>query len=312
MANNFTQQQFEQAKSVSLINYLQSQGQQLKKEGNRYRHKEHDSLLINENNQWFWNSRNLYGNNAISYLRLVENMSLPQAVNALTGDDIITTTYKEHEKVAEEKQPFVLPRKSDNYKRAFAYLNKTRGIDAEIISEMMKQHRIYESSQYHNCVFIGYDEQGVPNHASQWGTYYSESRKPFKGEVKNSDKTCGFIMPGVSQTVYVFESPIDAMSHATLYKMDSDDWTKNNRLSLCCTWDGALERFLKSHEMKEIVFCLDNDTGGNTASDKYLEKYALQGYTVSREKPKANDFNDELMNALARGKDYEDEMEMEI
>ena len=103
MVINYTQKQYKQAKKTSLIHYLQSRGEQFKKEGNRYRHQEHDSLLINENNQWFWNSRNLYGNNAISYLRLVENMSLPEAVNALTGDDTITTTYIEHEKAAKEK-----------------------------------------------------------------------------------------------------------------------------------------------------------------------------------------------------------------
>lgn len=312
MAKNFTQKQFQQAKSVSLIHYLRSQGQQFKKEGNRYRHKIHDSLLINENNKWFWNSRNLYGNNAISYLRLVHNMSLPEAIHILTGDATITTTYKNHEKVAKEKQPFVLPSKSDNYKRVFAYLNKTRGIDAEIISEMMKQHRIYESSQYHNCVCVGFDEQGEPMHASQWGTYYSESRKPFKGEVKNSDKTCGFVMPGTSEKAYVFESPIDAMSHATLFKMKDMDWRRDCRLSLCCTWDGALERFLKSNEIKQIVLCLDNDKGGNTASDNYMKKYCDLGYQVFREKPQANDFNDELINALAEEKNNEEDMETEI
>lgn len=156
MSLNFTQQQYQLAKAISLINYLMSQGQQFKKEGNRYRHKQHDSLIINENNKWFWNSRNLYGNNAISYLRLVEKMSLPDAVHALTGASTITTTNINinHEKAAEEKQPFILPSKADNYKRAFAYLNKTRGIDSDIISEMMKQHKIYESSQFHNCVFV--------------------------------------------------------------------------------------------------------------------------------------------------------------
>ncbi len=311
MALNFTQQQYQQAKAVSLINYLQSQGQQFKKEGNRYRHKEHDSLLINENNKWFWNSRNLYGNNAISYLRLVEEMSLPEAVNALTGDDTITTTYKEHEKADNEKQPFVLPSKSDNYKRAFAYLNKTRGIDAEIISEMMKQHRIFESSQYHNCVFIGYDEQNEPKHATMWGTYYSESRKPFKGEVESSDKSYGFVMPGKSQKVYVFESPIDAMSHATLYKMEQRDWREDYRLSLCCTWDGALERFLKSTDIKKIALCLDSDAAGNNACEKYITKYSEMGYQVTRDAPVENDYNEELLNCLEDIKTYE-EMEMEI
>ena len=311
MSKQFTKKQFEQAKQTGLVQYLISKGEQFKKEGNRYRHITHDSLVINEDNKWFWNSRNLYGNNAISYLRLIEKMSLPDAVHALLGEGIEQKNKAEHQKAAEEKQPFVLPRKADNYKRAFAYLNKTRGIDSEIISAMMKQKRIYESSQFHNCVFIGYDEKETPQHASQWGTYYSESRKPFKGEVKNSDKTCGFVMPGTSEKIFIFESPIDAMSHATLYKMKGNDWAKDYRLSLCCTWDGALERFLKSHEMKEIVFCLDNDDAGNKASDEYIKKYAELGYEVARESPITNDYNEELLECLEAIKEYE-EMEDEL
>ncbi len=312
MPKNFTQQQYQQAKSISLINYLQSQGQQFKKEGNRYRHKEHDSLLINENNKWFWNSRNLYGNNAISYLRLVYKMTLPEAVNTLTGDDIITNTYSNHEKAASEKQPFVLPEKNANYRRAFAYLNKTRGIDAEIISEMMKQHRIFESKDYRNCCFIGFDENEEPKHAAMWGTYTPEGRQPFKGEVKSSDKTCGFVMPGTRDTLYIFESPVDALSHATLYKMNSIDWRLDYRLSLCCTWDGALERFLKSNEIHRITFCLDDDKGGNTASKNYMKKYLDLGYEVHREKPLANDFNDELLETLALEKQNTEDMELDI
>ena len=77
MVKYYTQQQFEQVKQTSLVQYLMSKGEQFKKEGNRYRHIKHDSLVINQDNKWFWNSRNLYGNNALSYLRLVEKMSLP-------------------------------------------------------------------------------------------------------------------------------------------------------------------------------------------------------------------------------------------
>lgn len=311
MSLRFTQHQFSQAKSASLIEYLKSQGHQFRREGTRYRHKQHDSLLINENNKWFWNSRNLYGNNAISYLRLVENMSLPEAITALTGGRKIKTIYRKYEKVAKEKQPFIMSERNDNHRRAFAYLNKRRGIDSEIVSEMMKQKRIYESKDYHNCVCVGFDENEEPKHIVMWGTYTPKGKKPFKGEVSSSDKTCGFVMPGTSDMVYVFESPIDAMSHATLCKMNSIDWRLDYRLSLCCTWDGALERFLKSHKIHRITLCLDDDTGGNTACDKYMEKYIDLGYKVTRHKPLDNDFNDELLNTLAQER-QSDGIELEI
>lgn len=301
MALNFNQKQYDIAKQINLLEYLISKGHEFKKEGSRYRHKEHDSLIVSENNKWFWNSRGLYGSNAISYLQLVEGMTLPEAVNILAGENITPnrkTEYEPDNKIAEIKRSFILPEKSRNYRRAFAYLNKTRGIDGEIISEMMKQKKIYESADYQNCVFIGYDEHEKAKHAAMWGTFTPMNSKPFKGEVPSSDKTCGFHMKGSSDTVYVFESPIDAMSHATLLKIDDIDWRVDHRLSLCCTWDGALERFLKSHMIRRIVFCLDNDYGGHTASEKYMKKYSELGYDVQRLEPKANDYNDELLNIL--------------
>ncbi len=307
MRKHFTQHQYDQAKQTSLIQYLMLKGEQFKKEGHRYRHKEHNSLIVSDDNKWFWNSRNLYGNTPISYLTLVEKMSLPDAVHELLGDGIKhNIIIQNFDKAAEKKQSFVLPEKNDNYRRAFAFLNKTRGIDSIIISEMMKQKRVYESKQYHNCVFIGYNGVDVPKHASMWGTFQVEGKKRFKGEAESSDKSYGFIMPGRSKKVYVFESPVDAMSHATLYKMEQKDWRQDYRISLCCTWDGALEQFLKSRDIAEIILCLDNDAAGNAASVKYLAKYSEMGYEVSREAPIFNDYNEELMECLEAIEEFEE------
>ncbi len=308
MALNFNQEQYEKAKSVRLIDYLKAQGHQFEQQGKRYRHKEHDSMLINENNKWFWNSRNLYGNNAISYLKLVEGMTLPEAVNALVNNSVSGKSYTRTKK-KKVKKPFVMPLANDNYRRAFAYLNKARGIDPEIISELMHQKKIYESSKYHNCAFVGFNEQGEPKHVAMWGTYTPTGKKPFKGEVESSDKTCGFQMEGTSDTVYVYEGPIDAISHATLYKMNSMDWRLDYRLALCCTWDGALERFLKSHKIQKIAFCLDDDKGGNTASDEYMKKYSDLGYEVYRNKPSMDDYNEELLNTIEQ---QSDDIELEL
>ena len=44
------------ARNIDLISYLEAKGETFKKEGNYYRHTEHDSLLI-KGNQYAWNSR---------------------------------------------------------------------------------------------------------------------------------------------------------------------------------------------------------------------------------------------------------------
>jgi len=65
----------------------------------------------------------------------------------------------------------------------------------------------------------------------------------FKCDIESSDKNYGFILSPVNEKidiVAVFESPIDALSHQTIYP-DFTGW----RLSLGCTSDGALLNFLK-------------------------------------------------------------------
>lgn len=58
-----------------------------------------------------------------------------------------------------------------------------------------------------------------------------------------------------------------AMSHATLRKLYGIDWREDHRVAEGCLSDKALSRYLKSHpEIREIVFCYDNDMDGKDAN----------------------------------------------
>ena len=119
-------------------------------------------------------------------------------------------------------------------------------------------------------------------------------------------------MEGTSDRLFVTESPIDLMSHATLSKMNGLDPAKDHRISLGCLSDAALERYLKQHpEIKRIVFALDNDIDGKApdgsphnhgqeAAKKFCEKYEQQGYGVSVQIPKSKDFNEDLIHIRNR------------
>jgi hypothetical protein len=100
----------------------------------------------------------------------------------------------------------------------------------------------------------------------------------FKRDADGSEKQYGFVIPSLdakSATVMVFESPIDAMSHACLVP-GFDGW----RLSLCGTALIALEHFLERHgEVKTVIACTDNDEAGDLAVSKIAES---PGYQVSR------------------------------
>ena len=76
------------------------------------------------------------------------------------------------QKKQERKQPFALPNPHSDMRRVYAYLVKTRLIDREVVSYFAKAKLLYEScekskdgmKEYHNAVFVGYDENGVPRH----------------------------------------------------------------------------------------------------------------------------------------------------
>jgi DNA primase len=108
-----------------------------------------------------------------------------------------------------------------------------------------------------------------------------------------SDKRYGFNMAfSQSERLYIFESAIDSMSHASL---DKSAWQQHNRLSLAGTSDTAIPFFLNQHPYtKDLIFCLDNDPAGREAAAVMTKKYADKGYCTRIELPAGKDFNEDL------------------
>ena len=123
----------------------------------------------------------------------------------------------------------------------------------------------------------------------------------FRGEVAGSDKASGFLIEseGMNDCVYVFESFIDAMSHANLYNIkygNKDAWKLHNRLALGGTADTALMELLKRKpNIRNICLCLDNDSAGHTAAKEIAGKLRSMGYVNIYERySNEKDYNDEL------------------
>ena len=197
-----------------------------------------------------------------------------------------------------------LPNKARNYKRVYWYLCTVRGIDPKIVSKLMSEKKIYQQEKYGNCVFLGYDEHQTPRYCSRRGT---SPTKPYKGDQTNSNKSYPFAMEGTSNRLYVLESPIDLMSHASLCKLQNINYLQDHRISLGCLSDAALEWYLKQHpEIKQIIFAFDNDTNGKSpngtpynhgqeAAKKFATKYEDLCYDTAIQTPIAKDFNDDLI-----------------
>lgn len=266
-----TKEQISQAKEWDLLSYLQAyEPQEVKRcGGNEYRTVSHDSLKIS-NGKWNWHSRGIGGRTALDYLVKVRGMDFVSAVETLCGERGAAVSIPSREAPRQGQQkPFSLPEANRYGTAAVSYLQR-RGIDAEVISRCIGEGLIYESRRYHNCVFVGRDREGTARYAFQRGTYGG-----FKNEVEGSDKRYSFSLPSAqrdSPYLAVAESPIDALSLATLLKMQGEDWTRNHYLSLGGTAPRALLRFLHDHPaVTSISLCLDNDSGGMIGMERIRE-----------------------------------------
>jgi hypothetical protein len=288
-----TREQIDRAKKVNILDYiLKHEPDNVKRIGNAYYLKDHDSFSIS-NGLWIWRSRDIGGKNVIDYLIKVRGYNFVDAVRHLAGEDVpykqITPKAKPPPK---SKKPFALPMRNDSNERVIVYLQE-RGISKPLIHSCIERGSVYETAKWHNCVFVGRDDNGKARYASLRGTMGD-----FKRDADGSDKSFGFIIPPFIQgidTVAVFESPVDALSHQMM-NPTFDGW----RLSLGCTATSALTNFLERHgEVKTVVVCTDNDDAGNRAAMKIAE---IPGIAVIRSLPPAGhkDWNDALKASASK------------
>jgi hypothetical protein len=119
----------------------------------------------------------------------------------------------------------------------------------------------------------------------------------FKCDAEGSDKSYGFVLPPSdpnSDTVAVFEAPIDCLSHQTMCKQGFIEPFDGWRLSLNCTALAALRNFLERHTgVTKCLVCTDDDEAGQYAADEIGK---LPGITAKRTLPPAGkDWNDGLL-----------------
>jgi hypothetical protein len=300
---NYSDEQKYEARNADIIDFLQrTEGYSFKRSGTGYRCNEHNSLVVYPDRKGFyWNSQNIGGANAIDWCLKVKNENFPQAMAKIVGnpDDKITHKTENIPKPEVENRAFSLPEKAENNNRAVAYLCKTRHIDYNIVQDILKDRKLFQDNRG-NVVFVGYNG-ATPAYAFKRTTNTIGENAKWRGEETGSKKEYGFRMDGIDKSkVYVFESPIDALSHASIIneafknpQMHKD----HTRLALGGVNDNALAEFAKNNpHLKEIIFALDNDEAGRNATVKLAEKYEKMGYSVRMVKPKGKDFNEDLCN----------------
>jgi hypothetical protein len=140
-----------------------------------------------------------------------------------------------------------------------------------VIAHFAHTRTIYEDAKYHNCIFVGTDEEGIPRHIHRRGTQGS-----FKQTDAGSKAEYSFHHDGDSDTLYVFEAPIDMLAFITLHP---DNWKQHSYVALCSVSERAiLHRLQVNPKLKKVILCLDHDNAGITACYRIKEILNVKGY----------------------------------
>ncbi len=204
------------------------------------------------------------GGHAIDFVQQFYDLRFPEAVQFLLGGESGVEWNQTAKSAAPPRKNFALPEANPDMRRVFAYLIKQRFISHKVLSHFAHEKLIYEDKEYHNAVFVGLDEKGVPQHAHKRGTY--TKGKPYKGNVEGSDPKYSFHWIGESDTLYVFEAPVDMLSFITLHP---GHWEDHSYVTLDGVSEHAMLHQLELNpHLKNIVLCLDHDAAGIEATGR--------------------------------------------
>jgi hypothetical protein len=284
----FTDDQKLRANSVDIVELLRRRGEKLIRSGREYRLASDHSVTV-RGNEWF-DHGDERGGHAVSFVRKHYGLSYPDAVILLLGGEQGATYPPAPEREAELPKPFALPPAHSDMRRVYAYLMKQRNIDREIISVFSKAGLLYEDAEYHNCVFVGMDENGVPRHAHKRSV--NSIGEAFRINVEGSLPQYSFHHIGTGDRLYVFEGPIDLLSFITLYPMG---WQEHSYVALCGTGSQAMMWMLEQNPgIRHVALCLDNDKAGQKAARRLSLGLQEAGYQYDILPPKFKDWNDDL------------------
>mgnify|MGYP002333995699 FL=1 len=285
---HFTKEQREQARRTDLANFLIGQGEKVRKSGSEYEWLDGSQKVTIRGHLWY-HQYEQKGGDAIDFVRRFYNKDYVEAVEMLLnncGGQIITSP-----PIEKEHKLFELPPRNDRMSRVFSYLLLTRGIDKDVLFEFVRRKMIYESANYHNAVFVGYDSSGKPCHAHKRGTV---TNNPYKGNVAGSQPEFSFHWHGTSEKLFLFEAPIDMLSYISMHKKN---WKEHSYAASCSVSDRVLFQCLNDNpNIKNVFLCFDNDEAGQTANKRIADKLNSMNIKSEILIPTHKDWNEDILN----------------
>ena len=293
----FSDEQLQRASGIDIVAMLQGQGEKLKKQGRVYRWMRYDSTVI-DRNRWYRHSREI-GGGPIQFMQHFYGMDFVDAVKyLLDGEE--GAEFVQASRTPEPKLPFTPPKLSKNMHRTFAYLIKTRKIDADIVQHFVNEKKIFETEEYHNAAFCGYDEKGEMKQMHLRSTLPGNR---FFMDIDGSDKQYFFRHIGTNSDVYVFEAPIDMLSYIT---MNKENWQESSYVCLGGVAIDALKNVLNTNEqISKVYMCVDRDDAGDKTVKRIGDELNEMGYEWERIFPENKDWNEDLTAGSEQTENFE-------
>ena len=267
----FTPEEKTRAQNTDLVSLLRAQGERPVRSGREFRTPNDPSITV-RGNKWFDHSARV-GGYAVSFVQRYYRLPYQEAVLLLLGRKN-RKTYEQAKPVNEVSKAFALPESYGTMRRMYAYLMRQRHIDREVISAFVHEKLLYED-RHHNCVFVGLDDSGEAKHAHIRST--NSEGQVFRMNIEGSASEHCFHKGGTDKSLYVFEAPIDLLSHITLYPYG---WQEHSYVALCGVAEHALMQLLSDAPyVRKVGLCLDNDKAGIQARERIKQSLSERGYS---------------------------------
>ena len=255
---HYTESQISAANHADLAAFLMSRGEKLSHRGNQYLWEKNQVWI--HGHEWYSHYESK-GGHAVSFVMRYFGLSFQNAVEELIGGSAAVSFQTIEPNKIEESKSLILPPQSETTNCLLCYLTEKRFIAREVVEYFVNAKTLYEDVKYHNCVFVGFDENGVPRHC-----HIRSTSGNYKRTEAGSQAGYSFHHDGESEWLFVFEAPIDMLAFMTLHRKD---WDKHSYVALCSVSERALlHRLNVNPNLRKVVLCLDNDNAGISACER--------------------------------------------
>jgi len=280
---HYTDKQIQAANHCDLAAFLYAHGEVLKKRGKQLLWEKHQVWI--DGCRWYTHYDS-QGGYAVKFVMRYYALSFQDAIRELLCG--VFSDCHPVEGIPKEQKALVLPTRHTDMDTVKDYLIRERGIDPDVVSHFAHAGTLYEDAKFHNCIFLGLDEDGIPKHCHRRSVFGS-----FKQTVAGSQAEYSFHHNGEDEWLFVFEAPIDMLAFISLHP---DGWKNHSYVALCSVSERALLYRLKvNSKLNKIVLCLDNDEAGQNAAHRIRQQLYDLGYKNAKIlTPQNKDWDEDL------------------